>query len=253
MRARHPAENKVHTLSDLGVTRLSLGVENYTDEILRRQRARPLVQQVYTAWDWIQAADFHNVNIDLISGMVGETWDNWQYSIQDVIEMCARQCDDLSDGTAVQHGLLQGRPRQTIGNTGRRLADEAAWVDQAFDQFLAAGYSVSSAYTLVKDPKRVASAIATICGRAAICWRPASPASGTSPAVHYQNRPEWEDYCGMLENGKLPLGRGLTTTPHGRLVRELILLLKRGYLDGTISRRNSGRRARQVAQRVERL
>jgi oxygen-independent coproporphyrinogen-3 oxidase len=35
----------------------------------------------------------------------------------------------------------------------------------------------------------------------------------------------------MLEEGKLPLGRGHVTTPHGRLIRELILLLKRGYLE----------------------
>jgi oxygen-independent coproporphyrinogen-3 oxidase len=54
---------------------------------------------------------------------------------------------------------------------------------------------------------------------------------GHVSGVHFQNRPEWEDYCGVLEHGELPLGRGLVTTPHQRLVRELILLLKRGYLD----------------------
>ena len=30
-----------------------------------------------------------------------------------------------------------------------------AWVDYAFDELLAAGYHVSSAYTLVKDPRKV--------------------------------------------------------------------------------------------------
>ena len=54
---------------------------------------------------------------------------------------------------------------------------------------------------------------------------------GHVSGVHYQNLPEWGDYCGLLEEGKLPLGRGLKTTAHQRLVRELILLIKRGYLD----------------------
>jgi oxygen-independent coproporphyrinogen-3 oxidase len=49
--------------------------------------------------------------------------------------------------------------------------------------------------------------------------------------VHYQNVPEMEQYLGMIEGGELPLGRGYTPNEHQRLVREMILLLKRGYLD----------------------
>ncbi|MCG8451073.1 MAG: coproporphyrinogen III oxidase, partial [Pirellulales bacterium] len=56
---------------------------------------------------------------------------------------------------------------------------------------------------------------------------------GHVSGVHYQNKPEWEDYCGDLENGSLPLGRALKATAHQRLVRELILQLKRGSLDGS--------------------
>ena len=35
----------------------------------------------------------------------------------------------------------------------------------------------------------------------------------------------------LTEHGKLPLGRGFKPTNHQLLVREMILLLKRGYLD----------------------
>ena len=28
--------------------------------------------------------DFPNVNIDLISGMVGETWDNWKMNVENL-------------------------------------------------------------------------------------------------------------------------------------------------------------------------
>jgi oxygen-independent coproporphyrinogen-3 oxidase len=54
---------------------------------------------------------------------------------------------------------------------------------------------------------------------------------GYVSGVHYQNQAEWEQYCGMLESGELPLGRGLRISPHQRLVREMILQLKRGYLN----------------------
>jgi oxygen-independent coproporphyrinogen-3 oxidase len=49
--------------------------------------------------------------------------------------------------------------------------------------------------------------------------------------MHYQNHPEWEQYCGTLEAGQLPLSRGLALSQHQRLVREMILQLKRGYLN----------------------
>jgi oxygen-independent coproporphyrinogen-3 oxidase len=54
---------------------------------------------------------------------------------------------------------------------------------------------------------------------------------GHISGVHYQNLPEWDQYCGELEAGRLPLSRGLRITPRQALIRELILQLKRGYLD----------------------
>ena len=80
-------ESKVHALRDFGVTRLSLGIENFNDEILRENGRAHESPEVYNAWDWITAADFPNVNIDLIAGMVGETWDNWKINVEKTIEL----------------------------------------------------------------------------------------------------------------------------------------------------------------------
>jgi oxygen-independent coproporphyrinogen III oxidase len=50
--------------------------------------------------------------------------------------------------------------------------------------------------------------------------------------VHYQNLPEWDGYLKpLLEERRLPLGRALRLTPHQRLIREMILQLKRGFLE----------------------
>ena len=47
------SETKVHTLKDLGITRLSLGVENFTDEILSENGRAHLSGEIYEAWEWI--------------------------------------------------------------------------------------------------------------------------------------------------------------------------------------------------------
>ena len=50
--------------------------------------------------------------------------------------------------------------------------------------------------------------------------------------VHYQNKPKWEDYTSdLLERNELPLGRAYQPTAYQALIRELILNMKKGYLD----------------------
>src|SRR5690606_21612199 len=59
---------------------------------------------------------------------------------------------------------------------------------------------------------------------------------GHVSGVHYQNEPEWGNYVGRLEEtedrpSELPIFRALAITPHQALVREMILQLKKGWLD----------------------
>src|SRR6516162_6880878 len=65
------SEAKIHTLREIGVTRLSLGVEHFDDDILRENGRAHESPEIYRAWPWIQAAGFNSTNIDLIAGMVG--------------------------------------------------------------------------------------------------------------------------------------------------------------------------------------
>ena len=77
------SEPKVHTLRELGVTRLSLGVENFSDDVLEENGRAHLSRRGLQGLGLdSQPPDFPNVNIDLISGMVGETWDNWKDSVR---------------------------------------------------------------------------------------------------------------------------------------------------------------------------
>ena len=50
------SEPKVHAMRDLGVTRLSLGVEHFDDEILSNNGRAHQSPEIYRAWPWIQAA-----------------------------------------------------------------------------------------------------------------------------------------------------------------------------------------------------
>ncbi|MCS5617734.1 MAG: radical SAM protein, partial [Pirellulales bacterium] len=81
------SEPKIKALKALGVTRLSLGVENFDDAILEANGRAHLSAEIGKAWDWITAAGFPNVNVDLIAGMVGETFESWQRTVEKTLAL----------------------------------------------------------------------------------------------------------------------------------------------------------------------
>lgn len=230
-------EPKVHALRELGVTRLSLGVENFSDAILEENGRAHLSHEVYRAWDWIQAAGFANVNIDLISGMVGETTENWKTNIQKTIELSPDSVTiyqmELPYNTVYSQDILGNQIETPVAD----WPTKREWLDYAYDTLMAAGYHVSSAYTLVKDPAKVNFSYRDNLWRGSDLLATGVASFGHIHGVHYQNLTEWGEYIGaLLEENELPLKRGYVPTPHQALIREMILQLKKGYLDASYFR-----------------
>lgn len=225
------SETKVQVLrNELGVTRLSLGVESFSDAILEENGRAHLSKQVYNAWEWITAANFPNVNIDLISGMVGETWDNWRENIRKTIELAPESVTiyqmELPFNTVYSKDLLGRQVESPVAD----WPTKRAWVDYAFNELQAVGYSVSSAYTLVKDPNKVNFSYRDNLFSGADLLATGIASFGHANGVHYQNVAGMDEYLTTLESGQLPLGRALRLTKHQLLIREMILTLKLGSI-----------------------
>jgi oxygen-independent coproporphyrinogen-3 oxidase len=225
------SEPKVHALRSLGVTRLSLGVENFGDAVLEENGRAHLSGEIYKSWEWIRAANFPNVNIDLIAGMVGETWDNWRDTVARTVEMSPDSVTiyqmELPFNTVYSRDMLGRHVESPVAD----WPTKRAWVDYAFDALCAAGYGVSSAYTLVKDTGKVNFSYRDNLWHGSDLLATGVASFGHASGVHYQNETQWAGYVGRLERGELPLARGMAPTPHQLLVREMILQLKTGQLD----------------------
>jgi oxygen-independent coproporphyrinogen-3 oxidase len=145
--------HKLAALKQLGVTRLSLGVENFKPEILQYNGRAHLEDEVYRAYDWARDVGFDQINIDLISGMVGEDWDNWKDCVRKTIKLAPESVTvyqmELPYNTTFSKELtVLGQDEPGMG-----VADwptKRAWVKYAFDEMRAAGYDQSSAYTMVR-------------------------------------------------------------------------------------------------------
>ncbi len=225
------SEPKVRTLRDLGMTRISLGVENFDDTILEANGRAHLSAEILRAWDWITAAGFPSTNVDLIAGMLGETFESWQRTVEQTLSLGADSITiyqlELPLNTVFVHDA------RTSG-TATPVADwptKRAWVDWAFDRAIAAGYSVSSGYTLVRDPARVQFRYRDMLWEGSDLLALGVASFGHLSGLHYQNATHWDEYLGAVEGGRLPVQRGLRPTGRELLVREMVLGLKRGWLD----------------------
>ena len=80
-------EHKLTAIREMGVTRLSLGVENFDDRILELNGRAHRSPEIEPAYRFARALGFPQINIDLIAGMLGETDENWQRCVEKTIEL----------------------------------------------------------------------------------------------------------------------------------------------------------------------
>ena len=63
-------ESKLQAIKSIGVTRLSLGVEHFDDEVLSINGRAHKSPEIFRAYQWAREVGFPQINIDLIAGML---------------------------------------------------------------------------------------------------------------------------------------------------------------------------------------
>jgi oxygen-independent coproporphyrinogen-3 oxidase len=234
-------EPKLRAIRDMGVTRLSLGVENFDDHILEINGRAHKSPEILRAYEWARACRFPQINMDLIAGMVEETETNWRECIRKTIALSPDsvtiyQMEIPFNTTIYQQMKAEGRLVAPVADweTKRR------WVEHAFGELERAGYTVTSAYTAARDAGKTKFVYrdrlwtgADLIGLGVASF---SHVAGT----HYQNHHDLAPYLSAIQAGKLPIYRALETTAEERLIRELILQLKLGCVSRAYFRRKFG-------------
>jgi oxygen-independent coproporphyrinogen-3 oxidase len=228
-------QHKLLALKEIGVTRLSLGVENFGDAILEANGRAHLSHEIYRAWEWLMALHFDQVNIDLIAGMQGETWDNWRMCVARTIELAPDSVTIYQ--MELPFNTVFSKELRVVGQDeppAHAIADwptKRAWVAYAFDELAKAGYQQSSAYTMVKDRSRCRFVYRDSLWHGADMFGTGVASFGHVGGVHVQNVDTWEQYLALLDQGELPLGRALPVGPRQLLIREMILQMKTGHVE----------------------
>lgn len=80
----HP--DKLALFRELGVTRISVGVQSFQEETLKALGRRQPLARIHKALHAIREAGFPSWNLDLMFALPGQPWSSWERDLQTAIE-----------------------------------------------------------------------------------------------------------------------------------------------------------------------
>ncbi len=234
-------EKKLECIREIGVTRLSLGVEHFDDHILESNGRAHRSGEVDRAYRFARGLGFEHINIDLIAGMMNDTDEKWKAAVAKAVELGPDAVTIYQMEVPYNTGIYQQMKAE--GKVTAPVADwptKRGWVSYAFDEFVKAGYAVTSAYTVVKDPQRIKFVYRDALWEGADLLSCGVASFGHLGGVHYQNQADVGPYMQLVDAGKNAIYRAYETTREERFVREFILKLKLGAVDAGYYREKFG-------------
>ena len=222
-------DRKLKAIRELGVTRLSLGIENFSDHILEINGRAHRSKEIWRAYGYASELGFPQINIDLIAGMVEENERNWRDCIRKTIDLSPDsvtiyQMEIPYNTTIYKEMKAEGRLIAPVADWEQKRD----WVDEAFAELEKVGYTVASAYTAVKDKTKTHFVYRDKFWAGADLLALGVASFGHIGGTHYQNHHDFDPYVSAVNAGKLPVYRALTPTDDERLIREFVLQLKLG-------------------------
>ncbi len=218
----------LETLRGVGVTRLSMGVQSFDDELLQLNGRVHLAEDVVRAYEIIRQVDFAWVNLDLMCGLLGETDEQWRESVRRVIALAP-------DGVTIyQTEIPHNTQTYRAFKAGVGPATPVSWetkrrrLAEGFQELERAGYTIVSGYNAVKDPQRHRFCYQEYLWRGADMLGLGVAAFGYFGGVQAQNEITAETYQAAVARGEIPVKRALKLSRADQLVREFVLQLKLG-------------------------
>ncbi|MBN2069765.1 MAG: radical SAM family heme chaperone HemW [Opitutales bacterium] len=132
-------KDKALALRELGVNRVSLGVQSFDASLLDAIGRRHQPAVIYRAIDILRDAGFENMNIDLMFALPGQSFAMWQKDLEEAVSMqpthISTYCLTFEEDTALWSKLSRGEIAK------RTEFEEAAFYRDTWAMLEAHGYA----------------------------------------------------------------------------------------------------------------
>ncbi len=130
--------DRLAVLKELGVTRVSLGVQSFDAGLLDALGRQHTPAQIHRAYDLLRAQGFASVNLDLMFALPGQTEAHWRADLTEAVRLApdhlSTYCLTFEEDTALWVKLSQGRVKLDP-------AKEAAFYVKTWEFLEVAGYA----------------------------------------------------------------------------------------------------------------
>jgi oxygen-independent coproporphyrinogen-3 oxidase len=223
-------DSKVHALHENGVTRLSLGVQQLNDAVLAANGRVHREQDVQQAFAAARQVDFDIVNLDLMVGLIGETDQSFDQSLERIVEMAPDSVTiyqlEVPRNTPLYHSVLRGE----VCPGPPPWPMKRSRLKRGLARLEAAGFALRSAYAATR-PGKQRFLYQDLQYRGADLLGIGASAFSYVAGVHFQNLVPIGDYGASLQRDEPAVRRAHRMTAEERLVREFVLQLKLGEVD----------------------
>lgn len=124
---------KLRALRALGVNRISLGVQSFDEELLKKLGREHSPEQARRAYAMIRDAGFESVNLDLMFALPGQSLDDWLKDLQAAWELApdhlSTYCLTFEEDTALWVKLQEGRFKRDIEQEARLYTETWQWLE----------------------------------------------------------------------------------------------------------------------------
>ena len=104
---------KIKELKEAGINRLSIGIQSFFDEDLKKMNRSHNAKQAIDAVNNAISCGINNISIDLIYGLPNLTKEKWLHNLQQAFKLnvphLSAYCLTIEEGTAFNHFLHKGR------------------------------------------------------------------------------------------------------------------------------------------------
>ncbi len=144
---------KARLLRDLGVNRISMGVQSWDPAILRTLGRVHSADQARRSYAILRGAGFDNVNLDLIFAVPGQTREIWRDSLRETIALAP---DHISAYNLTYEEDTEFFRRFSTGEYTQDADDDAGFFEETADLLAAAGYEPYEISNFARPGRRCA-------------------------------------------------------------------------------------------------
>ena len=227
---------KAEILIQHGVSRINVGIQSFCDDIVFRTGRRDTEKQAVKAIE-LALSTGAVVNVDLISGLAGETPETWAYSIRRAIESGPQSVTVYKLEVYANTEYFGDLRRQNISLPSDE--EELKLAGYALEEFTRADYQPVNFFTFTRGGQYVQRHITTKWQGVDVYAFGAS-AFGSLGNWAYQNTADLARYSEILEQGQLPIFRGHVYNDLELMTRDVILGMKLIRFDRRAFRKRHG-------------